>query len=132
VAKGRLLGTYLALVFVTAVAWAGIDAVGARFAESTGSSAAALGVADAWRIHQLFPWFGTVQYLRVGHAAAAAVREVHGHYVEAHNDYCSCWSRRLLVAVPALVLACRFAREVRRRFREGRDDRTGYWSARAP
>jgi hypothetical protein len=27
----------------------------------------------------------------------------------------------------ALVLVSLFAREVRRRFREGRDDRTGYW-----
>ena len=29
--------------------------------------------------------------------------------------------------LPALVLVILFAREVRRRFREGRDDRTGYW-----
>jgi len=32
-AKGRLLGAYLALVVVAAVAWVGIDAIGARFAE---------------------------------------------------------------------------------------------------
>jgi hypothetical protein len=32
-----------------------------------------------------------------------------------------------MVAVPALLLAGLFVREVRRRFREGRDDRTGYW-----
>jgi O-antigen ligase len=48
--------------------------------------------------------------------------------VEAHNDYLQLlveggW----LVTVPALALLGLFAREVRRRFREGRDDRTGYW-----
>jgi len=31
--KGRLLVTYLGLVVVAAVAWVGIDAIGARFAE---------------------------------------------------------------------------------------------------
>ena len=48
--------------------------------------------------------------------------------MEAHNDYLQLlveggW----LVTVPALVLIGLFAREVRRRFREGLDDRTGYW-----
>jgi O-antigen ligase len=50
------------------------------------------------------------------------------HYIEAHNDYLQLlveggW----LVAVPALVLVGLFVWEVRRRFREARDDRTGYW-----
>jgi O-antigen ligase len=48
--------------------------------------------------------------------------------VEAHNDYLQLlveggW----LVAVPALALIGLFAREVRRRFRDALDDRTGYW-----
>jgi len=130
VAKGRLLGTYLALVFVTAVAWAGIDAVGARFAEVDWKLGGRAGAwADAWRIHQLFPWFGT-GFNTYGSATLLLQQfeKSTAHYVEAHNDYLQLlveggW----LVAVPALVLACRFAREVRRRFREGRDDRTGYW-----
>ena len=47
--------------------------------------------------------------------------------MEAHNDYLQLlveggW----LVTVPALVLVWLFAGEVRRRFREGLDDRTGY------
>ena len=47
--------------------------------------------------------------------------------MEAHNDYLQLlveggW----LVTVPALVLVWLVAREVRRRFREGLDDRTGY------
>jgi len=48
--------------------------------------------------------------------------------VEAHNDCLQLlveggW----LVAVPALLLGWLFAREVRQRFREGRDGRTGCW-----
>ena len=84
---------------------------------------------DAWRIHQAFPWFGTG--LNTYGSATLLLQEFEkatAHYVEAHNDYLQLlveggW----LVAVPALVLVILFAREVRRRFREGRDDRTGYW-----
>jgi hypothetical protein len=58
--KGRLLGTYLALVFVAAVAWAGIDAVGARFADVDWKLGGRAGAwEDAWRIHESFRWFGT-------------------------------------------------------------------------
>ena len=129
-AKGRLLGAYLALVVVAAVAWVGIDAIGARFAEvdwKLGGRAGAWG--DGWRIHLAFPWFGTG--LNTYGSATLLLQEFEkatAHYVEAHNDYLQLlveggW----LVTVPALVLVVLFAREVRRRFREGRDDRTGYW-----
>ena len=129
-AKGRLLGTYLVLVVMAAVAWVGIDAIGARFAEvdwKLGGRAGAWG--DGWRIHQAFPWFGTG--LNTYGSATLLLQEFEkatAHYLEAHNDYLQLlveggW----LVAVPALVLAWLFAREVRRRFREGRDDGTGYW-----
>ncbi len=128
--KGRLLGTYLALVFVAAVAWVGIDAIGARFAEmdwKLGGRAGAWG--DAWRIHRAFPWFGTG--LNTYGSATLLLQQFEkatAHYVEAHNDYLQLlveggW----LVTVPALLLVGLFVREVRRRFREGRDDRTGYW-----
>ena len=84
---------------------------------------------DAWRIHQAFPWFGTG--LNTYGSATLLLQQFEkatAHYVEAHNDYLQLlveggW----LVTVPALVLVGLFAREVRRRFREGRDDRTGYW-----
>ena len=129
-AKGRLLGAYLALVVVAAVAWVGIDAIGARFAEVDWKLGGRAGAwADAWRIHQSFPWFGTG--LNTYGSATLLLQEFEkatAHYVEAHNDYLQLlveggW----LVAVPALVLVILFAREVRRRFREGRDDGTGYW-----
>ena len=117
-AKGRLLGTYLALVVVAAVAWVGIDAIGARFAEvdwKLGGRAGAWG--DAWRIHQAFPWFGTG--LNTCGSATLLLQEFEkatAHYVEADNDYVQLlveggW----LVTVPVLVLVSLFAREVRRR-----------------
>ena len=88
-AKGRLLGAYLALVVVAAVAWVGIDAIGARFAEvdwKLGGRAGAWG--DAWRIHQAFPWFGTG--LNTYGSATLLLQQFEkatAHYVEAHNDY---------------------------------------------
>jgi O-antigen ligase len=129
-AKGRLLGTYLVLVFVTAVAWAGIDAIGARFAEVDWALGGRAGAwADAWRIHRMFPWFGTgVNTYGSATLLFQEFEKATAHYIEAHNDYLQLlveggW----MVAVPALLLIGLFAREVRRRFREGRDDRTGYW-----
>jgi O-antigen ligase len=129
-AKGRLLGTYLVLVFVAAVTWVGIDAIGARFAQVDWALGGRAGAwADAWRIHRMFPWFGTG--LNTYGSATLLLQEFEkatAHYVEAHNDYLQLlveggW----LVAVPALALVGLFAREVRRRFRDALDDRTGYW-----
>ena len=128
--KGRLLSTYLILVFVAAIAWAGIDAIGARFADVDWKLGGRTGAwEDAWRIHQSFPWFGTG--LNTYGSATLLLQEYEksvAHYVEAHNDYLQLlveggW----LVAVPVLVLIWLCAWEARSRFREGRDDRTGYW-----
>jgi O-antigen ligase len=128
--KGRLLGTYIALVCVAAVTWAGIDAIGARFAEVDWKLGGRAGAwADAWRIHESFQWFGTG--LNTYGSATLLLQQFEkstAHYAEAHNDYLQLlveggW----LVAVPALVLVWLFAGEVRRRFRESQDDRTGYW-----
>jgi hypothetical protein len=129
-AKGRVLGTYLVLVFFVAVAWAGIDAIGARFAQVDWALGGRTGAwADAWRIHRMFPWFGTG--LNTYGSATLLLQEFEkatAHYVEAHNDYLQLLAEGgWMVTVPALVLIGLFAREVRRRFREGLDDRTGYW-----
>lgn len=129
-ARGRLTGTFLAVVVATAVAWAGIDAVATRFAEVDWQLAGRAGAwADAWRIHRSFPWFGTG--LNTYGSATLLLQEFQKgvvHYVEAHNDYLQLlveggW----LVAAPALLLIGLFGREVRRRFREDLDDRTGHW-----
>ena len=128
--KGRLLSTYLVVVFVAAIAWAGIDAIGARFAEVDWELSGRAGAwEDAWRIHQSFPWFGTG--LNTYGSATLLLQQFQkatAHYVEAHNDYLQLlveggW----LIVVPAAMLIGMFAWQVRRRFREGRDDRAGYW-----
>ncbi len=128
--KGRMLGTYLALVFVAAVTWVGIDAIGARFAEVDWKLGGRAGAwADAWRIHQSFPWFGTG--LNTYGTATVLLQQFEratAHYIEAHNDYLQLLAEGgWLVTAPALVLVGLFVREVLRRFRERRDDRTGYW-----
>ena len=128
--RGRLLGTCLALVFAAAVAWAGIDAIGARFAQVNWELGGRAGAwADAWRIHRSFPWFGTG--LNTYGSATLLLQEFEKgtvHYVEAHNDYLQLLAEGgWLVSLPAFVLVALFAREVRARFREARDDRTGYW-----
>ncbi|HOG27856.1 MAG TPA: O-antigen ligase family protein [Vicinamibacterales bacterium] len=129
-AKGRVLSTCLVLVFAAAIAWVGIDAVADRFAALDWQLAGRAGAwEDAWRIHRAFPWFG-IGLNTYGSATVILQqfeRATH-HFIEAHNDYLQLlveggW----LVAVPALALVLVFAREVRKRFREGRDDRTGYW-----
>jgi O-antigen ligase len=129
-AKGRVLATYLGLVFVVAVAWAGIDAIGARFAEVDWKLGGRAGAwEDAWRIHESFPWFGTG--LNTYGSATLILQEFEkttAHYVEAHNDYLQLlveggW----LVTVPALALVGLVAWQVWKRFREACDDRTGYW-----
>jgi hypothetical protein len=128
--KGRLLSTYLVVVFAAAIAWAGIDAIGSRFAEVDWKLGGRAGAwEDAWRIHQSFPWFGVG--LNTYGSATLLLQQFEkatAHYVEAHNDYLQLlveggW----LVAVPALLFVWLFAREVRSRFRDGLDDRTGYW-----
>jgi len=48
-------------------------------------------------------------------------------YIEAHNDYLQIAAEGgLLVGIPAALLIAAFVREIRRRFREGRDDTVTY------
>ncbi len=128
--KQRLLSGYLIVVFVAAVSWAGIDAIGERFAQVDWELGGRAGAwSDAWRIHQLFPVFGT-GFNTYGTATLLHQRfqVKDAHYVEAHNDYLQLLTEGgYLVAVPALLLVALFVWQVRARFREGHDDRTGYW-----
>ena len=48
--------------------------------------------------------------------------------LEAHNDYLQLVAEGgALLAIPAIAALFVLAREIRRRFREGRDDQTTYW-----
>ncbi len=129
-ARQRWLWAYIVVAFVVAAGWAGLDDVLIRFdAMDSGMAARAGAWRDAWRIHEMFPWFGTgfntygtatvlLQQFQVGVA----------HYVEAHNDYLQIFVEGgYLVAVPAFILMVIVAWQIRARFREGQDDHTGYW-----
>ena len=121
---------YLTFVFVVAVGWVGVDAVGQRFADADWF---ALGGrrnawADAARIARDFPLAGTGLNT---YGTATLVYQTHDldhHYVEAHNDYLQIAAEGgLLLGVPVLIALGLFVREVRQRFREGGDDETSYW-----
>jgi O-antigen ligase len=128
--KGRLLAAYLAVVFVAAASWTGIDAIGQRFAQVDWEFGGRTGAwNDAWRIHQMFPSYGT-GFNTYGTATTLLQQyEVASlHFVEAHNDYLQVLTEGgYLVAGPAVLLILVFVWQVLARFREGHDDRTGYW-----
>jgi hypothetical protein len=120
---------YFVFVAVLTVAWAGVDVVALRFQGEGTLSDRGLAWQDALHIIRAFPWTGTglntygtamlfYQTYKVGTV----------HFAEAHNDYLQLLAEGgVLLVVPTLIVIGCFAREVRRRFREGRDDRTGYW-----
>ena len=128
--KGRLLAAYFVVVFVAAISWTGIDAIGQRFGQvdwEFGGRAGAWN--DAWRIHQMFPMLGT-GFNTYGTATTLLQQfEVANlHFVEAHNDYLQVLTEGgYLVAAPAVLLILVFVWQVLARFHEGRDDRTSYW-----
>lgn len=129
-ARQRWLSGYLVVVLVAAVAWAGIDDIASRFGAAGLGLADRMGVwRDAWRIHQMFPGVGT-GFNTFGTATVLYQTFKAGslHFVEAHNDYLQILVEGgYLVAVPALILMVLVAWQIHARFREAKDDRTGYW-----
>jgi O-antigen ligase len=128
--KGRLLAAYFVVVFVAAVSWTGIDAIGQRFGEVDWQLAGRAGAwDDAWRIHKMFPVYGT-GFNTYG-TATTLLQQYEAakvHYVEAHNDYAQVLTEGgYLVVAPAVLLILIFVWQVLARFREGHDDRTSYW-----
>ncbi|MCX6544995.1 MAG: O-antigen ligase family protein [Acidobacteria bacterium] len=128
--KGRLLAAYFLVVFVAAVSWTGIDAIGQRFGEVGWEFGGRTGAwTDAWRIHQMFPAFGT-GFNTYGTATTLLQQflAAYLHFSEAHNDYLQVLTEGgYFVAVPAALLILIFVWQVIARFREGHDDRTSYW-----
>jgi hypothetical protein len=127
--KRNWLVAYFVLVAVVSVGWAGLDAIAARFAQVDSELGGRVGAwNDAWRIHNLFPMYGT-GFNTYGTATLFYQQhDVASHYVEAHSDYLQLLAEGgYLVALPAVLLIGCFARQVYRRFEEGHDDRVGYW-----
>jgi hypothetical protein len=122
--------SYLVFVAILSVSWAGVDAIAARFHGADWTLEGRLFAwQDALRIFRAFPWTGTgLNTYGTATVLYQTFQTETAHFAEAHNDYLQFLAEGgLLLVVPTLVLIGLFIREVRRRFREGLDDSTGYW-----
>ena len=118
------------LVCVAAAFWKGVDVTAERMTALGPGLGNRVGLwEDTWRIHRMFPVFGT-GFNTFGTSTLLLQRFQADtlHYIEAHNDYLQLLAEGgYLVAVPAALLLALFAWQVRARFKEDRDDATGYW-----
>ena len=127
-----LMPAALAAVLGAAVLWAGVEAVGGEIGATWATAFDAGGRVGIWRdtlrIVGDFPLAGTGLNT---YGIAMLAYQTHGvdvRAVEAHNDYLQLAAEGgLLLGVPVVVAAGVFAREVRRRFREARDDTRTWW-----
>lgn len=122
--------SYVAVLLALSLGWAGLDAIVARFADLQGTGLnGRLGVwGDAWRVVRAFPWTGTGLNTFSEAMEVYQTFEMTTHTMEAHNDYLQLLADGgLLLALPALIAIILLGREIRRRFREARDDTTSYW-----
>lgn len=128
--KRTLVVGYLAFVATLSVGWAGIEAITSRFALVNRTlEGRLLAWQDAVNIFRAFPAAGSG--LNTYGTATLFYQSFDSdkiHFAEAHNDYLQLLAEGgALLLIPTAVAIGIFAFEVRRRFREGLDDRTGYW-----
>ena len=122
--------SYVAVLLLLSLAWAGLDAIVARFADLQGTGLnGRLGVwGDAWRVVRAFPWTGTGLNTFSEAMEVYQTFEMTTHTMEAHNDYLQLLADGgVLVTLPALVAIFLLGRAIRRSFREGVDDAASYW-----
>ncbi|HEY7446579.1 MAG TPA: O-antigen ligase family protein [Vicinamibacterales bacterium] len=128
--RGRVLFGYLLCLGLLSVGLTGVEAVVTHFAAVPGSQLGGrisvwrdtLAVArDFWLTGSGLNTFGTAMLLYQSHSP-------NEHYREAHNDYLQLTAEGgLLVGIPIVILIVLFVREVRRRFRDQKDDSRTYW-----
>ncbi len=121
---------YLALLVLLSVGWAGLDSVVQRFAQVQGSSFG--GRVPIWgdtmKVARDFPLTGAGLNTLGTSMLRYQEFEPSTRTLEAHNDYLQLLAEGgALLAIPAIAALFVLAREIRRRFREGRDDQTTYW-----
>jgi len=125
-----LLGGYLALVIVVALAWSSLDVVADRVAIANwGQVNGRLGAwKDAWDISRRFIVFGSGMNTYGITTVLFQTFDRLVHYEQAHNDYLQVLAEGgLLVTVPALVAALLFVRQIGRRFAENESGTMRYW-----
>lgn len=120
---------YLTLVLTLSIGWAGLDAVARRFAEGSRSGQSRIEVwNDTLEIVRAFPIAGTGLNTYGTSMLFYQTVQPQLHYREAHNDYLQLAAEGgLLLGIPILLTVGLFVRDVRRRFRESRDDESTYW-----
>ncbi|MGE5359636.1 MAG: O-antigen ligase family protein, partial [Bacteroidales bacterium] len=121
--------TYLVLVFVVAVGWAGLDAVAARFERLGADYAQRTEIwANTLDVFRDFPVLGTGLDTLGTAMFVYQTSQPESHIVEAHNDYLQLLAEGgIALAAAALALLALFVREVRRRFRDDTPDEGTYW-----
>lgn len=122
--------SYVAVLLLLSLAWAGLDAVVARFADLQGTGLnGRLGVwDDAWKVVRAFPWTGTGLNTFSEAMEVYQTFEMTTHTMEAHNDYLQLLADGgALVTLPAFLAIFLLGREIRRSFREGADAVASYW-----
>jgi O-antigen ligase len=125
-----MLGGYLLLVVVVALAWSSLDLVADRFAVANWSQVnGRLGAwTDAWNIARRFIVFGSGMNTYGITTIFFQTFDRQVHYAQAHNDYLQILAEGgLLVAVPAAVAAVLLVVEIRRRFAETEPGTMTYW-----
>jgi O-antigen ligase len=123
-------GVYLAVLLVSAVAWAGVDHAVDRFGRASSDAGGRLTAwSDTVGIIRDFPVFGTGigTYERAMLLYQTTGRDV--MYANAHNDYLQIAAEGgLIVVIPALAAIGLVAFIVRRRLTSGDDAPLTYWT----
>jgi O-antigen ligase len=115
---------YAGALFLAAVIWAGVEPAAERFARAPADIQGRL---QAWRdtvrIARDFPVFGSGLDTYGTAMMLYQTGSRNRRYREAHNEYLQLAAEGgLLLGVPAAIAAGLLVREIRRRFRERRDD----------
>jgi O-antigen ligase len=111
-------------LLLAALIWAGVDPAAQRFARAPADIGGRLGAwRDTVRIVRDFPVFGSGLNTYGTAMLLYQTGDRRMMYQEAHNDYLQLAAEGgLLLGIPATIAAAVVVREIRRRFRERRDD----------
>jgi O-antigen ligase len=127
--RKALAATYLVLLALGVMGWAGVDSISAHFSQAdwTDINGRKGSWSDAWHIASLFPLTGT-GLNTYGVATLFYQRfDPSNHYAQAHNDYLQLAAEGgFLLIVPAAACLALLIRDVRRRLREDRGA-SAYW-----
>lgn len=130
ISRRGILTAYFIFIMITAIGWAGVDRLAARFGEDDPVTLGNRTIiwSDTLNIAKDFPLFGTG--LNTYGVSTLFYQTVmpDKHLAQAHNDYLQLLAEGgALVCAPALFVVVVLVRLVRRRFREVSRENTDYW-----